>query len=117
MERVKKFSVKDLQEICEKVLIDYAEFFESAMKDTKHELVFDRKRNSFVLIEVGWEDKKRVHDLVIHLEIINGKIWIQDDHSEDGIAADLERLGVPKDKIVLAFHSPTLRKYGEYALA
>ena len=49
--------------------------------------------------------------------IINGKIWIQKDATEEGIATDLENLGVPKDKIVLAFHSPTLRKYGEYAFA
>ena len=49
------------------------------------------------------------------MSIVNGKIWIQKDETEEGIATDLEKHGVPKDKIVLAFKSPALRKYTEYA--
>ena len=117
MERVRKIKLKDLQELSEKVLLDYADFFKSAMKTTKHELIFDRSRNSFALLEVGWENNRRIHHLIIHLEIINNKIWIQEDNTEEGIAADLERLGLPKSYIVLAFHAPELRKYTEYAIA
>ena len=76
MERVKEFKVKDLQQVSEKVLIDYADFFKSAMKDSHHEFVFDRSRNSFVLLEIGWENRRRIHQLVIHLEIINNKIIV-----------------------------------------
>ena len=116
MERIKELKLKDLQQIAEKVLVDYAEFFKSAMKDSHHEFVFDRSRNSFVLLEIGWENRRRIHQLVIHLEIINNKIWIQEDHTEEGIAVDLERLGVSKSQIVLAFHNPEIRQYTEYAI-
>jgi hypothetical protein len=39
----------------------------------------------------------------------DGKIWIQHDGTEIGIANELVKLGVPKDDIVLAFHEPFVR--------
>ncbi|NOT61474.1 MAG: hypothetical protein HOP19_14750 [Acidobacteria bacterium] len=36
-----------------------------------------------------------MNSIVIHLEIVNGKIWVQDDWAEHGIVADLEEAGVP----------------------
>ncbi len=52
----------------------------------------------------------------MHLDIIDRKIWIQRDGTEDGIATDLEEAGIPKSDIVLAFHLQRLRKYTEYAV-
>jgi len=70
-----------------------------------------------MLYVVGWDNRKRIHNINIHADIINGKIWIQHDNTEEGIVADLEREGVPKSDIVLAFHEPELRKHTEYAVA
>ncbi|NES83455.1 MAG: XisI protein [Moorea sp. SIO2B7] len=36
--------------------------------------------------------------------IRDGKIWIHYDGMEDGITDELVAAGVPKDRIVLAFH-------------
>ena len=38
-------------------------------------------------------------------ELINGKVWIQRDATEAGIADELEAAGIPKADIVLAFHT------------
>ena len=54
---------------------------------------------------------------IVHIDIIDGKLWIQRDGTEHGIAEDLERYGVPKDHIVLSFYSPDLRQHTEYAVA
>lgn len=54
---------------------------------------------------------------VVHLEIIDDKVWIQQDGIEDGIANDLLRAGIPQDKIVLAFHPPSVRPYTEFAVS
>lgn len=114
-------NVSELRRIIEKVLTEKAEFYRrvNAQKADENmvELIFDRERDSYLLVNIAWEKYERTYYSVAHLDIINGKIWIQKDATEEGIATDLENLGVPKDKIVLAFHSPTLRKYGEYALA
>ena len=65
---------------------------------------------------VGW-DKYRVHGCLVHVDLIDGKFWIQRDGTEHGIARDLEAAGVPKDHIVLAFRAPEIRPYTGYAVA
>jgi len=114
-------NVSDLRQIIEQILTEKAEFYrrvnDQKADENMVELVFDRERDSYLLVNIAWEKYERTYYSVAHLDIINGKIWIQKDATEEGIATDLENLGVPKEKIVLAFHSPTLRKYGEYALA
>jgi XisI protein len=80
-------------------------------------LIIDRDCNNFVFMNAGWDGKLRIHGCVVRVEIINGKIWIQRDGIEDGITCELLAAGVPKDKIVLAFHSPEVRKYTKFAVA
>ncbi|MDD1428313.1 XisI protein, partial [Dolichospermum sp. ST_sed9] len=43
------------------------------------------------------------------------KIWIQHDGTEVGIATLLLEKGVPKEDIVLGFHSPDMREFTEFA--
>jgi hypothetical protein len=57
----------------------------------------------------------RIGDL-IHIDLIGDKIWIQYDGTEDGVANTLVELGVPKQDIVLAYHSTFLRQYDGFAV-
>ncbi len=57
-----------------------------------------------------------IHNL-LHVEIIDGKIWIQRDGTEEGIACALVEAGIPKTRIVLGFWDPEARKLGEFAAA
>jgi hypothetical protein len=81
------------------------------------EAVFDRSRGRFVLMTVGWDNEERVHYPVIHIDIIGGKLWIQADNTDQGVATELVAAGVPKSDIVLAFRPPEVRKHTEYAVA
>ena len=78
--------------------------------------IFDAERDHYQLIYVGWHNKKRVFGPVLHLDIKDGKVWIQWNGTEDDIAAELEALGVPKQNIVLGFHAPIMRQFTEYAV-
>ena len=60
------------------------------------------------------------HDAVVralqkHVEIIDGKNWIQRDGTEDGVALDFTAAGISPDEIVLAYqwiereNTPALR--------
>ena len=53
---------------------------------------------------------------MLHIDIKDGKIWIQHDGTEEGIANRLVAAGVPKNDIVLGFQSPFQRKYTEFAV-
>jgi hypothetical protein len=86
--------------------------------EAQNEAVFDEKNDRYLIVLVGWKQKrKRIHGCLIHLDIIDGKIWIQRDGTEDGIAYDLEEAGVPKSDIVLSFHSEEIRPHTGYAVA
>jgi hypothetical protein len=52
----------------------------------------------------------------IRLSIKDGKIWIQHDGTEGGIANDLVDHGVPKHDIVLGFHAPFKRQFTDFAV-
>lgn len=80
------------------------------------EALFDREHDRYVLITLGWNAGKRVHFPLVHINIIDGKTWIEKDNTEDGIAVELSAAGVPKSQIVLAFRPPEVRELTEYAV-
>jgi hypothetical protein len=104
------------REMLEKVLTEYARipFYRS---DVERQTIFDRTRDHYLVMLVGREGIRRVHGCLIHVDIINGKFWIQRDGTEYGIARELLDSGVPKSRIVLAFHSPELRQHTDFAVA
>lgn len=79
--------------------------------------VFDRDTDQYLLMTVGWNHDQRVHGCLVHIDIINGKLWIQRDGTEQGIVTELVAAGIPKEAIVLAFHPPEIRCHTEYAVA
>jgi hypothetical protein len=86
--------------------------------DIQNQAIFDSKHDSYCVISTGWADEvKRIHSCLLHIDIIDGLMWIQQDGTEDGIAYELEEAGIPKSSIVLGFHEPEVRQYTGYAVA
>lgn len=85
-------------------------------KNLQHKLVISDDKKDYLLMTIGWRNNVKIHGCVVHLEIINDKIWIHRDGLEDGIADDLVRAGIPKNEIVLAFHPPEIRPLTEFAI-
>jgi len=104
------------RETLEEILLEYTEI-PYAIGDITTEAVFDRDKDRYLLVNVGWDQGKRIHGSLVHIDIINGKFWIQRDGTEEGIAVALTRAGVPKDHIVLAFRPPEIREHTDFAVA
>ncbi|ACK66663.1 XisI protein [Rippkaea orientalis PCC 8801] len=85
-------------------------------KRIQAQTIFDVKNDHYQLVYVGWKGAKRVYGVVLHLDIIDEKIWIQQDGTEVGIANKLVELGVPKKDIVLGFDPPMMRQYTEFSV-
>ena len=79
--------------------------------------IVDRERNRYLLehVESGWAQP--IARTLAFLEICQGKIWVQVDNTETGIATQLVAAGIPKSQIVLGFYPPAMRQLGEFALA
>lgn len=85
-------------------------------QEVETQIAFDIERDRYLMFHVGWRGEKRVYGCVIHIEIKEGKIWIQRDGTEVGIANELIESGVPKSDIVLGYRSPYMRKFTELAV-
>ena len=111
--------IEELREAVKKSLLEWKEFITPriAPDDQKLEgkVVFDDENNSYLLLFSGWKGNQRIHSLLIHIEIIGDKIWIQEDNTEESVATDLEKRGVAKSDIVLGFQPPNIRPFTEYA--
>jgi len=84
--------------------------------DVRMELAFDRVRDHYLLLILGWQGHQRMNGSLIHVDLKDGKFWIEYDGTEEGIATDLLEAGIPKDRIVLAFKPMSRRKYSEFAV-
>jgi hypothetical protein len=94
----------------------YAQY-RSARGEVQIETVFDEANDHYELIYAGWNGPYRIHGSVLHLDIRQGKIWIQHDGTEEGIAEELVKAGVPRERIVLAFKPPEIRPHTGFAVA
>jgi hypothetical protein len=100
--------------IIKQILTEYAKYKPSYGK-VETEAIFDGERDHYESVYVGWDKKKRIHGSVIHIDIKDGKVWIQHDGTSEGIADELVEAGIPKEDIVLGFRYPKFRKYTEFA--
>ena len=78
--------------------------------------VFDSESDRYLLMLVGRDGTHYVHGCLIHVDIIDNKLWIYRDGTEYGIANELVDAGIPKQQIVLGFRSPEVRKHTEFAM-
>jgi hypothetical protein len=80
------------------------------------EQIFDTERDRYQIISVGWNNQKRVYSTMIHLDIRNEKVWIQQNTTEIDIASELVEMGVKEDDIVIGFHTPKMRQSTNFAV-
>jgi XisI protein len=79
-------------------------------------LLSETLRERYQLLDIGWEEFRRVYNCFIHLDIKDGKIWIQRNMTEADLAQELVEMGVPKEDIVLGLQPLYKRPYTGYAV-
>lgn len=109
--------VANYQKLIKQALNEYAELLKSPPAPPYEiALAFDDEHQQYLLREVGWAKDKWVGTTVLHVALRGGKIWIDEDWTEDGIARWLLRHGVPKEDIMLGFQPPEAQELTELAL-
>lgn len=89
----------------------------SIQNDSEIQLLFDKERHHYQVLNIGWQEQKRIYGVIIHVDLKDNKIWIQRDGTEIGIANQLIAFGVPKQDIVLGFHAPYKRSFTEFSVS
>lgn len=104
--------------LIQRILTEYIELSNRrSNQDIETFLIVDEAKTHYIWMNLGWQNGDRVTGMTVYVRIRDGKFWIEEDWTEDGIATHLIREGVPKEDIVLAFHEPTMRQYTEFAVA
>lgn len=108
--------LSEYRRIVKEVLSRHAEQSPS-LGDITTAPVFDDEHGNYMVVDMGWDRTGRVHSVVLHLHLRNGKVWIEADGTERGVAEDLMEAGIPKEDIVLAFYRPERRRLTDFAVA
>lgn len=110
-------AVAQYQQYIRQLLSERAQRIANQRNEQEYDVqtLFDDEQGHYQLLYVGWRGNKRDFGCVLHLDIKDGKIWIQHDGTEVGVANQLVELGVPKQDIVLAFHEPEVRQFTDFA--
>ena len=111
MDKVVKY-----QELIQQLIREYAH--DDAIEDgVETQLVFDKEGHHYYWMNIGQNGNRRVYYSIVHFDIKDGKIWIQQNLTEADPAEDLVELGVAKEDIVLGLQPPYKRQYTGYGVA
>lgn len=106
------------RDIVEKLLGEFHGYSSSRKEEgVESELICDRERDHYLWLEVGWHENKYVYAPFIHIDIKDGKIWLQRNFTDVNLGEKLTAMGVKKEDIILGLHSPFMRQYSDYGVA
>ncbi len=81
------------------------------------QLLCDEDRDHYLWLDIGWDGSRRIYYPVMHFDIKDGKIWLQENMTDLDPAEALVKMGVPKDDIVLGLQPPHKRPHTAYGVA
>ena len=104
--------------LIERILTEYVELSKRHPDpDIETFLIVDEAKAHYIWMNPGWQNGERITGMTVYVRIRDGKFWIEEDWTENGIATDLIREDVPKEDIVLAFYEPKMRQYSVFQLS
>jgi len=108
--------LKEYLQIVERIVGGH---LEAAPKEEQIETlsVCDRAGGHYLLLEIGWQPPRRVYSVVFHIRLKGGKIWIEQDWTEHGVARELLEAGVPPEAIELGFQPLEMRPHAHLKMA
>ncbi|HLP90182.1 MAG TPA: XisI protein [Nostocaceae cyanobacterium] len=111
MDKIAKY-----REYIQNLLTEYAKD-DVSTDEVDVQLILDTQRDHYQWMNVGWEDLHRVYRTIIHFDIKDGKIWLQQNLTDQNPAEELVKMGVPREDIVLGLHPPYKHPYTDYGVA
>jgi XisI protein len=77
MDKIAKYQ----QILCD-TLKDYGAIKKRLTPNVKAQTMIDRDNNHYQLLSIGWHNNRFVYTTAFHFDIIDGKIWIQQNNTD-----------------------------------
>lgn len=68
--------IEQYRQHIQKLLMKYSSY-QSSEEDIEVQLLFDTERDHYQILDIGWDGYDRIYNCVMHLDIKDGRIWIQ----------------------------------------
>lgn len=81
------------------------------------QVICDREHDHYQLVSLGWQGQRRFYSCLMHLDIKNGKVWIQRNQTDRLIAQELVEMGVAREDIVLGLQPAYAKPDTGYGVA
>lgn len=104
------------RECIQKLLMEYSQG-KTIHGEIDIEIIFDTQRDRYLLVNLGWNEHRRIYNCILHLEIKNGQIWIQRNQTDIKIAEKLVEMGIPKQDIILGLQPVYVREDTGFGVA
>jgi hypothetical protein len=102
--------IKRYQDILIEFMEEYAATPYANAPEVKNQVVADRERNHFQVVSVGWQNGRFVHDVIFHFDIVDGKVWVQQNWTEVRLEHELPRRGIALTDIIVGFVPTEMRE-------
>ena len=77
--------------------------------------ICDDENGQYALLEVGWHYPQRIYNTLVHVQIKDKRIWVEQDWTKRGIVQDLLDRGIRPDEIEQGNIAPMLRAFSQLA--
>ena len=79
--------------------------------------LLDEATDNYLLVRLGWVGGKRLYSVTLHLRLVEGKIHVEQDWTDDFVS-DLMAVGVSHEDLVFSLTTPPkMRSLTEFAVA
>lgn len=85
--------------------------------DVEVQLILDTERDHYQWMNVGWQGFNRIYRCIMHFDIKDEKIWLQQNLTEENPAEELVKMGVLREDIILGLQAPYKIPYTAYGVA
>jgi hypothetical protein len=107
---------KEYREKVKQILTECSQY-KPSYGEVEIEQIFDIERDRDQVVSVGWNNQRRIYGCMMHLDIKNEKIWIQQNTTEVDLARKLVEMEIPKHDIVIGFHTAKMRQLRDFAVS
>ena len=83
--------------------------------ELEYQIISDTVGGHYQVVVLGWRGMKRLHGIIVQIDLKEGLVWVQADNTDYGVAEELVRLGIPREQIVLGYVPPSVRKHMGFA--
>ena len=108
--------IEKYKQIIVATLKEYADAFNQQKDGLEAKVIADYEGNHFQLLNSGWQKDTYQFYVIFHFDILNQKVWVQENRTDILIAQELVEKGIDKKDIILGLQFPELRADSGYAV-